>query len=90
MLTRVKRLWELPESKTTKEDVFLNRRYFCKLIAASHALSQVAPMNIGATWAASSKRLTDDLYPVRRNDQYKMGTRALTEENLATSYNNYF
>lgn len=80
MLTRVKRLWELPESAATDEAVFLDRRRLCKAIAAGPAL--LAGGGIGTAWAAADAGAdpTENLYPVKRNEKYTIEPRMLTEE----------
>ncbi len=90
MLTRVKRLWELPESAATDEAVFLDRRRLCKAIAAGPAL--LAGGGIGTAWAAADAGAdpTENLYPVKRNAKYTIEPRMLTEEKHAITYNNFY
>ncbi len=90
MLTRVKRLWELPESAATDEAVFLDRRRLCKAIAAGPAL--LAGGGIGTAWAAADAGAdpTENLYPVKRNEKYTIEPRMLTEEKHAITYNNFY
>lgn len=90
MLTRVKRLWEIPESAATDESVFLDRRRLCKAIAAGPALLAGAGGMAGLGWAAAGDDPTADLYPIERNEKYTIEPRRLTEEAHAITYNNFY
>jgi sulfoxide reductase catalytic subunit YedY len=83
-----RRGWEIPESQATPESIFLNRR---ALIAgaASIAASSALPGAALAQRVADAPDPTADLYPVRRNEKYAV-ERALTEEKIASSYNNFY
>ena len=98
MPIRKKRGWELPESAATPEPVYLNRR---RLLGAL-GLGGGALIAGGAAWhfgmpeappaALATSALPDPsagLYPVARNDRYRLD-RPLTDEHLATSYNNFY
>ena len=99
MLTRVMRDWELPESAATPEAVFRDRRRFLKLAAAGPVLlgpgllagCDDAPDPRTAEMVAAAQRAdpSASLYPVKRNPAYALD-RALTDEKLATTYNNYY
>jgi sulfoxide reductase catalytic subunit YedY len=84
MFIKIKRGWEMPEREATPEGVYLRRRHF--LAAAGIAIA--SPL------AMSSARAEDadpsaGLYPVKRNETYKLD-RAITPEPLSTHYNNYY
>jgi methionine sulfoxide reductase catalytic subunit len=79
-----KRGWELPESATTPEAFFCNRRQFAQAMAAGSIL-----LTLGAAAEAEDGDPSAKLYPAKRNDIYKLD-RALTPANLVTSYNNYY
>jgi len=93
MLIRRNKGWELPERLATDESVYVNRRRFMQgagvlagsaLVGAgggATALSSLA----GAVEADPS----ENLYPVPRNDAYKV-TRDVTPEDVATTYNNFY
>lgn len=91
--------WEIPESQATPEDVFFNRRSFMAagLMAGVGASALAAGVESAeAQWLGSSTpnlaRIpdpTDDLYPAKRNEAYKLD-RPLTPELVAAGYNNYY
>jgi len=87
MLIKSRRGWELPEAAATPEATYLNRRAVLAGLAAGPILA-AAPGIAGMARAA-----TDDpsaaLYPVERNLRYR-GGRALTDEKIATTYNNFY
>ena len=90
MLTRVKRLWELPESAATDESVFLKRRQLCQAIAAGPILLGSTAGGAATAWAAAAGDTTANLYPVKRNEQYTISPRKLTGEKYAVTYNNFY
>ena len=87
MLIKRRRGWELPESVATPEAVYLNRRQLMRGAAGGSILaaSSLLPAPLAAQESDPSARL----YPVRRNDAYKLD-RPVTEERLATTYNNFY
>jgi len=91
MLVRRKRGWELPESAATPENVYLNRRRLMGA-AGSAALALAGSLvlpRFGLAQQGEQSRPTADLYPVPRNLAYRV-ERALTSEELATTYNNFY
>jgi len=83
MLIKIARGWELPESLATPQEVFVNRRALLAgagSIAAASALPDLA-------YAESDP--TADLYPARRNPEYKVPLQ-LTPEDVASKYNNFY
>ena len=86
MRIRRRRGWELPESAATPEAVFLNRREFAKGLAAGPIL---VALGAAAPAAAEDADPSAKLYPVKRNETYKLD-RPLTPADLVTSYNNYY
>ena len=102
MLIKIKRGWELPESAATPEAVFHDRRRFLKAVAAGPILA-VAPSLLAACEegpnqsaeaavqmaAAGEPDPSAKLYPVMRNLRYRLD-RDITDEELATTYNNYY
>jgi sulfoxide reductase catalytic subunit YedY len=102
MLIKIKRGWELPESAATSEAMFHDRRRFLKAAAAGPILA-VAPSLLAACdeapnqsaqaavqmAAAGEPDPSAKLYPVMRNLRYRLD-RDITDEELATTYNNYY
>ena len=89
MLIKLRRGWELPESQATPESVFLERRRLIKAAAAGPILLAGAGLVGRAAGAAETEDPSAELYPVQRNLRYRLD-RDLTDEDLATSYNNYY
>lgn len=103
MLIRKRRGWELPESAATPEHVYRERRALIKAMAAGPILlagggllagcdendqtaSRILPIRKAR---AEEVDPTADLYPVPRNDTYKV-ERAITDQEAATTYNNFY
>ena len=88
MLIKRKRGWELPESAATPESVFLDRRNLIKGLAAGPILLATAPkLAFAAADAAADPSAS--LYPVKRNDKYKLD-RDITDEKYPSTYNNFY
>jgi sulfoxide reductase catalytic subunit YedY len=85
MFIKIKRGWELPESAATPEGVYLQRRHF--LAAAGIGLA--APFALSSARADDTADPSASLYPVKRNETYKLD-REVTPEALSTHYNNYY
>ncbi|EFO31827.1 conserved hypothetical protein [Roseibium sp. TrichSKD4] len=82
-----KRPWELPERDVTPEAVFLNRRSFMTgLLATGTALGA----GIAARSAFAEEDPSAQLYPVKRNDGFQVDDRPMTEEGIASTYNNFY
>jgi sulfoxide reductase catalytic subunit YedY len=82
MLVRMRRSWNLPERLATPQQLLLDRR---ALLTGAAALAV-------SGCEAEAQRVTDDptmaLYPVKRNEAYKVSDK-LTSEAAATRYNNF-
>jgi sulfoxide reductase catalytic subunit YedY len=90
MYIKRRRGWELAESAATPEAVYVNRREFSKGLAAGAVLLAGAGILAGTGKAeAEESDPSAKLYPVKRNESYKLD-RALTPQDLVTSYNNYY
>ena len=94
MLIRRRRGWEIPESQATPENIFLNRRQLLKTAAAGSLLLGGSGLlaacdDMPAAQAAETDDPSAKLYPVDRNERYTLD-RPLTDESLATTYNNYY
>lgn len=95
MLIKTLRGWERPQSQSTTEALFRNRRALVKALAAGPILATV-PLALPGCDAApnvAAKPPEADpsahLYPVPCNERYSLD-RPITPEALATSYNNYY
>lgn len=86
MLIKVKRGWEIKESQATPERFYLNRRQIMKAGAIGLAAS-VAPSILKP--ARAEEDPSAGLYPVPQNPTYQLD-RAITPEDVATTYNNYY
>ncbi|MPY73312.1 MAG: protein-methionine-sulfoxide reductase catalytic subunit MsrP [Alphaproteobacteria bacterium] len=94
MLTRMRRGWELPEAAATPESVFRDRRRLLKAAAAGPVLLAAPAALLGCDSEeeiaiANAPDPTAHLYPVPRNERYAID-RAITAEEEATTYNNYY
>ena len=85
MLIKRRQGWELPERLATSEDIYLNRR---KLVRAMGLGALGMSMPAAAFAQAADADPSAKLYPAKRNDKYG-DPRPLTDEKLATTYNNY-
>jgi methionine sulfoxide reductase catalytic subunit len=91
MLIKRRRGWELAERLATSEDNHLNRRKLVQAMGLG-ALG-IGALDLGMPGAAFAQSAAPDpsakLYPARRNDRYG-DPRPLTDEKLATTYNNFY
>ena len=86
MLIKTNSSWTIPERDATPEHIFLNRRQFLGAMGFG-----TTAMISGNVFAAKEKKEdpTTDLYPAKRNENFKLD-RPLTEEKDAASYNNFY
>lgn len=90
MLIRNPKGWVLPESKATSENVYLNRRKILQGMAGAGLIASIgSSAALRSAFAATDGDPSAGLYPVPRNDRYKV-TRELTPEKIATTYNNFY
>ncbi len=90
-LIRRDRPWNLPERAATPETVYLNRRSWLKgagLLGVAATTSGFI-FGGGEEKAAPTPDPSADLYPVERNGAYTV-ERAITDEETATTYNNFY
>ena len=78
--------WHLPENQATDEAIYLNRR---QIIRGMGLAGLMAPVMGKTAFAAEGTSPTADLYPVKRNEAYKLD-RELTEEKYALNYVNFY
>ncbi|ADZ69682.1 protein-methionine-sulfoxide reductase catalytic subunit MsrP [Polymorphum gilvum] len=81
-----KRGWEMPEHLATPEDVYLNRR---KVLAGMAGAGALLAGGVVSRRAFAEDDPSAGLYPVTRNPAFALD-RAVTDEALATSYNNFY
>ena len=86
MLIKRRQGWELPERLATSEDIYLNRR---RLVRAMGLGVLGMSMPAAAFAQAADADPSAKYYPAKRNDKYG-DPRPLTDEKLATTYNNYY
>ena len=87
MLVRSKRGWELPESAATPEAAYLNRRQWLTAAGSAALIAAAAPFSALAGSGAADP--SAGLYPVKRNEAFKLD-RPMTSEMVATTYNNFY
>lgn len=91
MLIKVKRGWELPESAAMDESAYINRRTLLKGLTIGSLLPGAAMAGgAGMREAHAAADPSAGLYPVPRNERYKVEERGLTSEVDATTYNNFY
>jgi methionine sulfoxide reductase catalytic subunit len=97
MLIKRRRGWEIPESQSTPESAWLDRRRLLKGLAAGPILAGAGVGLAGCMEEAEAEQqaaapVTDPstgLYPPKTNMRYR-GERPMTTEELATTYNNFY
>jgi len=82
-----RRGWEIPEHAATPERIFLDRRTF--LAGSGAATLLLSPQMALAQRIADLPDPTAKLYPVKRNEKYKLD-RTVTAEKLNLAYNNFY
>ena len=87
MLVKVKRGWELPESRATPEAIFWNRRSFLRAAGIGAAGGGAGIAGIGQAQAAASP--IADLFPAPTDTGFVAG-RPTTPEETASTYNNFY
>lgn len=88
MLVKRKRGWEVRESEATPEAVFRDRRRILQAMGMGALIAGAAGAG-GVALAADAADPSAGLYPARRNERYTLD-RPVTDEKLATTYNNYY
>jgi sulfoxide reductase catalytic subunit YedY len=82
-----RRGWEIPEHAATPERLFFDRRAF--LAGSGAAALALSPQLALAQRIADLPDPSAKLYPVKRNETYKLD-RPITEEKFNISYNNFY
>jgi methionine sulfoxide reductase catalytic subunit len=90
MQVRRRRGWELPDSATTPETVFLNRRALLQAIGlGSMMASGLTMVRARAASAEAEPDPSAGLYPFKRNPRYTLD-RPLTPAKYSENYNNFY
>jgi methionine sulfoxide reductase catalytic subunit len=89
MLVRIKRSWELPERLATPESVHADRRRLVQAMALGPLLAAAGPLLRAAPAFAEQADPSVLLYPVKRNEAFRLD-RPLSDEELVTTYNNFY
>ena len=87
MLIKQHRSWELPESVATSETIYMNRREWLK--AAGFAGLGLGTSGLIGGGMASTAMAAIGGYPFPRNEDYVLD-RAITDEEDATTYTNFY
>lgn len=99
MYIKKKKLWQLPESLVTPEDVYMNRRSFLKkasmygltagILASNNGLFDLFSGKKDKEGVELTKTPTSNLYPAKRNQKFTLD-RPITDEAVAAKYNNFY
>ncbi|MEO0497448.1 MAG: protein-methionine-sulfoxide reductase catalytic subunit MsrP [Pseudomonadota bacterium] len=96
MLIRHRKSCEISENRVTADAVYLNRRSLMKaagigaLSIAGGSLMTPRPAHAQMADANAGLASTGDLYPAPLNEGIREAGRALTDESVATTYNNFY
>jgi methionine sulfoxide reductase catalytic subunit len=88
MHIRRRRGWEIPESETTPEHLFFNRRAFIAATLGA-AATPLLPSITEAQRVADLPDPSAGLYPLKRNEKFTLD-RPITDEKVNSNYNNFF
>ncbi|TNE39895.1 MAG: protein-methionine-sulfoxide reductase catalytic subunit MsrP [Alphaproteobacteria bacterium] len=89
MLIKIRKGWELPESRVTSESNYLNRRDILKGMAGAGLVVSIGASLPFRNALADEMDPSAGLYPVPHNGMYKI-TRPMTPEKISTTYNNFY
>ena len=90
-----KRGWEIPEREATPEEAFLNRRKFMRSLGLA-SIGAVAGCSSGNGTGPVGDNgdpvvdVTGSLYPATTNPAFAALDRPLTDESIASTYNNFW
>jgi sulfoxide reductase catalytic subunit YedY len=93
-LIRIPKSWEIPERAVTPESFFINRRRFMTNLIGAGLTASLLPLT-GCNNDSNSKlatgQLSTKIFPnFTRNPNFAQVDRPITEEDLATKYNNFY
>lgn len=94
-LIRIKKSWEIPETKITPETTYLNRRRFMKNLIgvgiSATALSTLTSCGRNSKTSLTSEAVTLPMTgKFTINPNFSQVDRPITDEALATKYNNFY
>lgn len=91
-LIRVPKSWELPEREATPESVFLNRRRFMKSLIGVGVSATLLPLAGCKSDEALdlAEEYTQEYTDLVTNPRFAQVDRALTPEEVAAKYNNFY
>lgn len=93
-LIKIKKSWEIPERLVTPEATYLNRRRFMKGLISAGLTGAALPLagcnNSDRSLADSGSSSLKAYSNLTRNPAFSQVQRAITEEDLATKYNNFY
>ncbi|OCQ97988.1 mononuclear molybdenum enzyme YedY [Oscillatoriales cyanobacterium USR001] len=93
-LIRVPKSWEIPDREITPETFFLNRRRFMTNLIGAGLTASLLPLtgcdNDSNSKLANGQFSTKAFPDLTRNPNFAQVDRPITEEDLATKYNNFY
>ncbi|HLO51678.1 MAG TPA: protein-methionine-sulfoxide reductase catalytic subunit MsrP [Kamptonema sp.] len=93
-IIRIPKSWEVPEQKVTSESIFLNRRRFLTSLIGAGLSASLLPLtscnNNSDLKTGTAQDLTKTYLNLSRNPNFAQVDRPITEEDLATKYNNFY
>lgn len=81
--------WEIPENETISETAYFNRRNILKAMGIGGLVAGSSSLFGSSLASAATSDPSASLYPVPRNNAFE-GGRAMTPEEIATTYNNFY
>ncbi len=97
-IIKLSRGWEIPESDSTPESVYYNRRQILKggagvlmgsIFGTNHAYADHSDETDPLITGKQTTPPAPDLYPATKNSQFKLD-RPITDERVAATFNNFY
>ncbi|GLQ06260.1 protein-methionine-sulfoxide reductase catalytic subunit MsrP [Sneathiella chinensis] len=89
MLIRIRKSWEIQESRVTPEATYVNRRDILRGMGLGGLAIGSASLGLPGKVYADNADPSQSLYPVSRNPAYQVD-RDLTPYKIASTYNNFY